>query len=157
MRWSCLVVACLTVALVGSRAWGGKAMGEPIKLWPGVAPGDKGDIGVEHDTTKDPNSKVKDDIIRLGNVSVPTITVYKPEPEKDTGAAVVVCPGGAYSILAMNLEGTEVCHWLNSIGVTGVVLKYRVPVRKGRERYAAPLQDVQRAIGIVRSRAGEWK
>src|SRR5947208_3845180 len=111
MDWrksSGLVVAvCLLVASIASGADLNRH--EPIKLWPGTAPGDKGDIGVEHDTTKDPNSKVKDNIIRLGNVSEPTITVFKPAPEKDTGAAVVVCPGGAYSILAMNLEGTEVC------------------------------------------------
>jgi acetyl esterase/lipase len=68
-----------------------------------------------------------------------------------------VCPGGGYNILAYDLEGTEVCRWLNSVGVTGVLLKYRVPARKGLERHTAALQDVQRAIGIVRSRAGEWK
>ena len=96
------------------------------------------------------------DVIRLANVSKPTITVFRPAADKNTGAAVVVCPGGGYSILAYDLEGTEVCQWLNSIGVTGVLLKYRVPVRAGRERYAAPLQDAQRAIGMVRSRAKEW-
>lgn len=132
----------------------------PIALWPGVAPGETGDIGEEKDTTKtDPTVPPthRDYIIRLGNVSAPTISVYKPPAHKDTGAAVVVCPGGGYSILAMNLEGTEVCQWLNSIGVTGVLLKYRVPARKGLEKHTAALQDVQRAIGIVRSRAAEWK
>jgi len=130
---------------------------QPLRLWPGTAPGDKADIGPEHDTTKDPNSKNHDDIIRLGNVSEPTITVFKPAPDKDTGAAVVVCPGGAYNILAMNLEGTEVCDWLNSVGVTGVLLKYRVPARKGLEKHTAALQDAQRALGIVRHNAKDWK
>ena len=65
--------------------------------------------------------------------------------EKDTGAAVVICPGGGYNILAYDLEGTEVAEWLNSIGVTGIVLKYRVPRREGREKHDAPLQDAQRA------------
>jgi acetyl esterase/lipase len=148
------VIACVSSI---STARAAEAAGDPIKLWPGVAPGDKGDIGAEHDTTRDPNSRNKDNIIRLGNVSDPTITVYKPSPDKDTGAAVVVCPGGAYSILAYNLEGTEVCDWLNSIGVTGVLLKYRVPARKGLEKHAAALQDVQRAIGIVRQHAADWK
>ena len=130
---------------------------EPIPLWAGVAPEEKGDIGEEKDTTApDPKGRTEDRIIRLGNVSRPTITVYRPPKEKDTGAAVVVCPGGGYYILAMDLEGTEVCQWLNSIGVTGILLKYRVPVRSARERYAAPLQDVQRAFGIVRHRAKEW-
>jgi len=123
---------------------------DPIPLWPAIAPGDKPDMPAEKDTTAG-----KDNIIRLGNVSKPTITVYKPAPDKDTGAAVIVCPGGGYSILAYNLEGTEVCDWLNSIGVTGVLLKYRVPGR-GAQKYSAPLQDAQRALGIVRSRAKEW-
>ena len=134
---------------------------EPIPLWPGSAPGDAGkDVGEEKDTTKPDASTPPDSpnyIIRLGNVSKPTIAVYKPPADKDTGAAVVVCPGGGYSILAMNLEGTEICEWLNSIGVTGVLLKYRVPARRGEGREPAPLQDVQRAIGMVRHRASEWK
>lgn len=130
---------------------------QPIPLWPGTAPGEKGDIGPEHDTTK-PDPKVTPDkyIIRLGDVTRPTITVFRPAPDKETGTAIVVCPGGAYSILAYDLEGTEVCKWLNSVGVTGVLLKYRVPVRKGLEKHTAALQDAQRAIGVVRHRAGEW-
>jgi acetyl esterase/lipase len=129
---------------------------EPIALWPGVAPGDKGDIGEEKDTTKpDPKIPPEKQVIRLGNISKPTITLFRPAPEKETGAAVVVCPGGGYSILAYDLEGTEVCEWLNSIGVTGVLLKYRVPGR-GEQKYTAPLQDAQRALGIVRSRSKEW-
>jgi len=129
---------------------------EPIPLWPGIAPGDGRDIGEEKDITKpneDPTGKY---ITRLGNVSKPTIQVFKPAKDKDTGAAVVVCPGGGYTILAMDLEGTEVCKWLNSIGVTGVLLKYRVPARKDRPRHAAPLQDAQRAIGLTRLHAKEW-
>ncbi len=131
-------------------------MPEPIYLWPATAPGEKGDIGEEKDTTPpDPNKPDANHISRIGNVTKPTITVFKPAPEKDTGAAVVVCPGGGYSILAYNLEGSEVCAWLNSIGVTGVLLKYRVPGRGG-QRYTAPLQDAQRALGLVRSHAKEW-
>src|SRR4029079_13897808 len=96
-------------------------------------------------------------ITRLGNVTKPTITVFRPPGDKDIGAAVVVCPGGGYSILAMDLEGTEVCQWLNSVGVTGVLLKYRVPARKGLEKHTAALQDAQRAVGMTREHAGEWK
>jgi acetyl esterase/lipase len=128
-----------------------------INLWPGTAPGEKGDIGEEKDMSKPTDGKPGGkSIIRLGNVSKPTITIYAPEADKANGTAVVVCPGGGYSILAWDLEGTEVCEWLNSIGVTGVLLKYRVPKRAGLEKYTAPLQDVQRAIGMVRSRAQEW-
>jgi acetyl esterase/lipase len=128
-----------------------------IKLWPGAAPGDSGDFGEEKDTTKPSDNLVAGKpVVRIGNVSEPTITVYRPPAGRDTGTAVVVCPGGGYNILAIDLEGTEVCEWLNSIGVTGVLLKYRVPKREGRPPYAAPLQDAQRAVGIVRSRAKEW-
>src|SRR3954469_20745276 len=94
--------------------------------------------------------------MRLTNVTRPTLEVFLPPREKSNGAAVLICPGGGYNILAYNKEGTEVARWLNSIGVAGIVLKYRVPARKGRERYEAPLQDAQRALGIIRQRAKEW-
>jgi len=128
-----------------------------IQIWPHGAPGPSGATGVEKDMTKATDGLVAGKpVIRLGNITDPTITVYRPSKDKDTGAAVVVFPGGGYSILAMNLEGTEVCDWLNSIGVTGVLLKYRVPEPKGLPRYAEPLEDAQRAVGLVRSHAKEW-
>jgi acetyl esterase/lipase len=128
-----------------------------IKLWPKGAPGEKAEIGPEKDLTTAKDGLVAGrPVIRLGNVVDPTLTVYSPPKNKDTGAAILVFPGGGYHILAMDLEGTEVCQWLNSIGVTGVLVKYRVPVRNGQSRYAAPLQDAQRAIGLVRSHAEEW-
>lgn len=130
---------------------------QPIPLWPAEVPGEKGDIGEEKDMSKPKDRDVSGrPVVRIGNVSKPSITVYRPPCNKDTGAAVLVCPGGGYSILAWDLEGTEVCEWLNSIGVTGVLLKYRVPARKGQEKYLAPLQDVQRALGLIRQRAKEW-
>ena len=133
---------------------------EPIKvlnLWPDTAPGDTADIGEESDTTKPTDHQVAGKpIIRLGNVSKPTIAIYRPPASKDTGAAVMVCPGGAYRIVAMDLEGTEVCDWLNSLGVTAVLLKYRVPKREKLEKHTAALQDAQRALGMVRHQAKEW-
>jgi acetyl esterase/lipase len=130
---------------------------EPLVIWPNGAPGETAAIGPEHDnaTPKDKLVGGKT-VIKLTNVSNPTITVYRAPKEKNTGAAVLVFPGGGYSILAMDLEGTEVCEWLNSIGVTGVLLKYRVPARQGSERAGAPLQDAQRAIGLARYHAKEW-
>jgi acetyl esterase/lipase len=134
------------------------APSEPIVLWPGGAPDEHGQIGAEADMTKPTDGKPGGKpVIRIGNVSVPTITVFPAPADKQTGAAVVVCPGGGYSILAWDLEGTEVCDWLNSEGVTAVLLKYRVPARKGAERYAGPLQDAQRALGLIRQHAQEWK
>ena len=129
---------------------------KPLHLWPGQAPGDTGSLPPEADLTKtNENFVAGRRLIRLGNVSTPTLTVFKPAPDKDTGAAVLVCPGGGYHILALDLEGTEVCEWLNSIGVTGVLLKYRVPRRPDLAPHAAPLQDAQRAMGIVRHQAKE--
>lgn len=129
----------------------------PIKLWPKEAPGEKTPIGPEKDTSTEKSNKVAGrPLIRLGNVSEPTLTVFRPAKDKDTGAAVIVCPGGGYSILAYDLEGSEICEWLNSIGVTGVLLKYRVPKRPGLEKHTAALQDAQRAVGLVRARAAEW-
>jgi acetyl esterase/lipase len=130
---------------------------DPVPLWPGDAPGEKGDVGEERDLSKPKDGLVGGrPVIRLGNVSRPTLTLYRPLKEKDTGASVVVCPGGGYSILAWDLEGTEVCEWLNSIGVTGILLKYRVPARKGLGRHSAAFQDAQRALGLVRFHAKEW-
>ncbi len=128
-----------------------------LRLWPGNAPGDKEPVGEEHDTTKPSDGLIAGKrVIRLGNVSQPTITVYRPPAARQNGCVIVVCPGGAYQILAMDLEGTEVCEWLNSVGVTGVLLKYRVPKRPGLEKHAAALQDAQRAVGLVRAHAKEW-
>jgi acetyl esterase/lipase len=143
--------------LIAGIAFGEDA-GAPIPIWPHGAPGETGAIGVEHDTTKAGDQLVAGkSVIRLGNVSNPTITLYHAPKDKDTGASVIVFPGGGYSILAMDLEGTEVCGWLNSIGVNCALLKYRVPARPGKPRYAAALQDAQRAIGLVRYHAHDWQ
>lgn len=150
----CLLLM-LTITAFGQSAARAVARTE-ILLWPSQAPGEKSGLPSEADTTKADGELIAGRrVIRLGNVSTPTMTIYRPDPAKDTGAAVVVCPGGGYYILAMDLEGTEVCEWLNSIGVTAVLLKYRVPIREGRLPYTAPLQDVQRALGLVRSQAKE--
>jgi acetyl esterase/lipase len=149
-----LTASCL--ASLESRASAAEGPLE-VALWPDQAPGEKGGLGEERDMTKPGEGLVAGKpVIRLGNVSKPTISIHRPPAGKDTGAAVLVCPGGAYSILALDLEGTEVCDWLNSIGVTGVLLKYRVPKRSGLEKHTAALQDAQRALGLVRHRASEW-
>jgi acetyl esterase/lipase len=128
-----------------------------VPLWPAAAPGEKDDRGGEKDITPHkPGAPARTEVIRLTGVSKPTISVYKPAPDKDTGACVVVCPGGGYNILAWDLEGTEVCEWLNSIGVTGILLKYRVPGRP-TAAYRAPFQDAQRALRLVRANAAAWK
>jgi acetyl esterase/lipase len=94
-------------------------------------------------------------IIRLANVSEPALTLYTPSG-RNTGAAVVVFPGGGYNILAIDLEGTEVCAWLNSAGVNCILVKYRVPGAGPYPKSNAALQDAQRALGLIREHATEW-
>ena len=147
---------CLLAVFIGLCSPAQAAEQKPINLWPGKAPGDTNTLPAEADLTKPTENFIAGRrLIRLGNVSTPTLTVYKPAPDKDTGAAVLICPGGGYNILAYDLEGSEACEWLNSIGVTGVLLKYRVPRRPGLPQHAAPLQDAQRAMGLVRQQAKE--
>jgi len=127
-----------------------------IALWPGVAPGAPTNLPAEADTTTAKDNLIAGrPLIRLGNVSTPTLTLYQPKTGS-TGAAVVIFPGGGYHILAIDLEGTEVCDWLNSAGITCVLLKYRVPETGPYPKSAAALQDAQRALGLVRAHAAEW-
>jgi len=138
--------------MIFSLATAGAAELEVIDVWPGTAPGEKGDIAAERLEKNVPPKGIQ----KYHNVSAPTITVFPAPAANNTGAAVVICPGGGYSILAWDLEGTEVARWLNSLGVTAFVLKYRVPRRKDRPMFEAPLQDAQRTMSIVRSRAAKW-
>jgi acetyl esterase/lipase len=109
------------------------AAAETITLWPNGTPGAKGS-----DPDKD----------------VPTLTVYRPSPDIATRSAVVVCPGGGYGMLAMDHEGTQVARWLNSLGITACVLKYRLGPRY---HHPAMLDDAGRAIRTVRANAEKWK
>lgn len=134
------------------------AAAEPVvwRLWPANPPDEAGDLGPEHDRTR-PDDRLVDGrrVTRITNVSHPTLSVFKPPEEADTGAAVIVAPGGGHTILAWDLEGTEVVEWLNAIGVTGVLLKYRVPARDPSRPWLAAAQDGQRAVSVVRARAAE--
>ncbi len=127
-----------------------------LTIWPHGAPGAIPTAGPEGDTTTSKDNLIAGRrVIRIGNVSEPTLTLYSPKVG-NSGAAVVVFPGGAYRILAIDLEGTEVCDWLNSLQITCVLLKYRVPDTGPYPKSAAALQDAQRALGIVRAHAAEW-
>ena len=121
----------------------------PMDLWPGKPPGDPD--GIEEKSTPGEHG-----IKQVASTGHPTIAVYSPSKEKNTGAAIVVAPGGGYRVLAFEHEGTQVGEWLASIGVTAVLLKYRVPQRPGDADNKAPLQDAQRAISLTRSKAVEW-
>jgi acetyl esterase/lipase len=129
-----------------------------FNLWPGQPPGETKALPPEADQTKDTDKLIAGRrIIKLGNVATPQLAVYRPEPAKQTGTAVIIAPGGGHNILAYDLEGTEVAAWLNTLGVTGIVLKYRVPARDPQKRWLAAVQDAQRAVSLVRGRAAEWK
>jgi acetyl esterase/lipase len=128
-----------------------------LPLWPGPVPQDYGTIGPER--VRAPAESPTKDAKWITNVTKPTLTVFPSDPARNTGVAVVVCPGGGYWNLAWDLEGEEVAAWLNNAGITAAVLKYRVPRRPGQpERLPAPgpLLDAQRALSLVRHRAGEW-
>jgi acetyl esterase/lipase len=113
--------------------------------------------GPEHDsTTAKDGSPGGKRVIRLANVSDPTLTFYPANSANNTGAAVIVFPGGGYNILALDLEGSEICEWLNSIGVNAALVKYRVPTAPNAQRYEAPLVDARHALEMVRARAAKW-
>lgn len=151
-------LSATAIAQSPSTAWQPPPGAPTLTLWPSGAPGPQTALGPEHDTTKPTDNLIMGrPLIRTGDVSVPTITLYAAPAARNSGAGVVVFPGGGYSILAMDLEGTEVCDWLNSIGVNCVLLKYRVPSSGPYPKSAAALQDAQRAVGLVREHATEWK
>jgi acetyl esterase/lipase len=135
-----------------------------VEVWPGEVPDETGEIGAEKvrmsparpDRTR---VEVNEPTRLITNVTRPTLTVYRPAAEKDTGTAMLICPGGGYWDLYWELEGEEVAAWLNSLGMTGIILKYRVPRRHDEPKgmpARRPLQDAQRAVSLVRSKAERW-
>lgn len=159
------VALCLLVASGTLRGqnfvWQPSAGHKQVAIWPGVAPDPQPVGGAEF-----AKLSAKDDLVagkqvlEIDNVTRPTMTVYSPSGRR-TGAAVVVFPGGGYQMLAMDLEGTEVCDWLTSRGITCVLLKYRVtnvgPYPKSGPYPESPmaLEDAQRTMGLVRLHAAE--
>jgi acetyl esterase/lipase len=146
--------------LVGSFVTAGAFAAEPvvIDLWPGKTPGDIGIPGQE--TSRIIQSPLEGPTKLITNVTKPTLTIYQCEREKNTGTAMIICPGGGYWNLYWETEGEEVAAWLNSAGMTGIILKYRCPRRPGEAPGDPPLGpqlDAQRAVSLVRSRAAEWR
>jgi len=156
---------CVVFAFGGVRAqiaaWQPSAGHTQVAIWPGAAPDAQAVAGPEDATLVTESLVGGRPWVSVGNVSRPTMTDYAPK-EKNTGAAVVVFPGGGYQILAIDLEGTEVCDWLTSKGITCVLLKYRVtnvgPYPKSGPYPESPmaLEDAQRTVGLVRFHAAEW-
>lgn len=128
-----------------------------MDVWPGATPGDVGIEGEENFRIYP--AKIVGPSRLLTNVIRPTLTVYRPSSGVSTGTAVIICPGGGYHDLFWDLEGIEVAEWLTSVGITGIILKYRVPRRRGESLKSTPLGpqiDAQRAVRLVRSHAAAW-
>jgi acetyl esterase/lipase len=120
-----------------------------VDLWPGGKP-----PGQTVEPGPDTVNKSKGGKVRLTNITRPQITVYLPAKEKNTGTALIIAPGGGFRDLGWSFEGETMAEWCNELGAVGIILKYRVPGNKGNALGA--FHDAQRAVGVVRSRAGEW-
>ena len=131
-----------------------------VELWPGKVPGDEGIEGEENARIHDSRFPGIGKTRLITNVTRPSIKVCLPTADRNTGTAMVICPGGGYHDLFWDLEGEEVAAWLNEQGLAGIILKYRCPRRPGDTVGVPPLGpqlDAQRAISTVRSRAKEWR
>jgi|TARA_B110000495_G_scaffold196806_1_gene206175 acetyl esterase/lipase len=138
------------LAIVASLFVAGQTLAQgnkTIYLWPGQVPGE---TEAKHDPVQTDNTS--GNVIRITDITNPALIVYEPEESKKNGSSVIVCPGGGYSILAVDKEGYEIAEWLNSLGYTAFVLQYRVP-----KKYEGAFMDIQRAIRIVRNGANKWK
>jgi acetyl esterase/lipase len=128
-----------------------------LPLWPNGNPEPSKVTGPEIDPTTDANRIVSGKVtVRVTNISRPTLAVYPPKG-KNTGASALVFPGGSYIRLAINIEGTEVCDWLNSLGMTCILVKYRVPEDGHYPQNVEDLEDAQQAMRITRQHAAEWR
>jgi len=135
----------------------GHAQQTTLPLWPNGAP-EPYNGGPETDITKPTDRLVGGKSLQhLTNIGKPTLAFYPAPTSSNTGATVVVFPGGGYRILAYDLEGTEVCTWLNSIGVNCALAQYRVPIEKHFPDDTSDLEDAQQAMRIARSHASEWR
>ena len=140
-----IIFSCLLIIKINAQSL-------TLNIWNGKIPGAIESAAFKEDTVRIENGK-----IRIAKVINPTITVYFPEKSNSNGTAVIICPGGGYTRLAMDNEGSDIAGWLNENGITGIILKYRLPndtIMKNKT--TGPLQDLQEAIRIVRRRAAEW-
>jgi acetyl esterase/lipase len=157
LRKTTTLLAFCVVGLFGQQPACQPAAGHTqLPIWPGPPPDSTPAAGPEVDTTSAKDQLIAGKpVVRLGNVSAPTITLYSPVGN-NSGTAVLVFPGGGYRILAIDLEGTEVCDWLTASGISCLVLKYRVPDSGPYPKSPQALEDAQRAMGLIRSHAAEW-
>lgn len=130
---------------------------QTLLLWPDGNPEPSKISGPEIDPTTDANRMVSGKpAIRVTNISHPSLTLYQPPAGKATGASALVFPGGSYIRLSIAVEGTEVCDWLNSIGMACILVKYRVPEDGHYPQNVEDLEDAQQAMRLTRQHAAEW-
>ena len=165
MKKPLLLALCLAFAVVNLNAqehfaWQPSPRHTKVPIWPGTPPDARPAKGPEYPATAK-NLVAGKTWISISNVAIPTMTVYSPTG-KNTGAAILVFPGGGYEILAIDLEGSEICDWLVSRGITCVLLKYRVPAPRSGPYWGAypqskiALDDAQRTMGLVRFHAAQY-
>jgi acetyl esterase/lipase len=159
------IIVPIALALIGVALPNPAPQSPPqvLELWPGSVPGDVGIAGEEKffqlNVRGKPYEVAGKPTRWKTNVSRPSLTLYPAPKEKDSGVSMLICPGGGYHNLGWDIEGEEIAAWLNSIGITGILLKYRCPRRPGDEKGVpprGPLIDAQRAVSLVRSRAKDW-
>jgi acetyl esterase/lipase len=157
------VAAALAAGCAGSRTGASAGPGAgpapvaalTLPLWPGTPPGTTPGGAGERELERAPDP-VRGAITRVTDITAPSLTLYHPARVSGASPAVLVFPGGGYQLLATDIEGTEICRWLTDSGVTCILVKYRVPQPSGSTRHVQPLQDAQRAVGLVRAHAKEW-
>lgn len=151
----CVVFACGYVS-AQTNVWQPSPGHAQVPIWPGTPPDAQPASGPEFARTSD-GLLAGRPVVLVERVSQPTMTVYSPKGT-NTGVAMVVFPGGGYQLLAIDLEGTEICDWLNSRGITAMLLKYRVPLKKKGPYGESPLalEDAQRTLSLLRYHAAEW-
>jgi acetyl esterase/lipase len=148
-----ILVGCVFLTISAAA----QAQSTTLLLWPHGNPEPSHVAGPEVDPTTDATRMLAGKpVTRITNVSKPNLVVYSPDASKNTGAAALVFPGGGYDHLAYMSEGIEVCQWLNSIGMTGILVKYRVPEKGRFPENAEDLEDAQQAMRLTRSHATEW-
>ena len=161
-----LLIALALIPAIGHAQtianWQPSAGHKQIPIWPGAIPDARPITGPEVTKIDTKNLIGGKSLTYINAVSIPTMTVYKPTTAKNTGAAVIVFPGGGYQIIAIDLEGTDVCDWLTARGITCILSKYRVPgedvLPKSGSYPKSPeaLEDAQRTISLVRAHAAEY-
>jgi acetyl esterase/lipase len=157
LTFALLVVLAFGRLVAQTNVWQPSAGHTQVLIWPGAVPDPQPVPGPENAIASTGLVGGRP-LTLVNNVSQPTMTVYSPMGT-NTGVAAVVFPGGGYQCLAMDLEGTEICDWLTSHGITAVLLKYRVPVKRVGPYGESPpaLEDAQRTLGLVRFHAAEWQ